>query len=70
MSFWTVVKEDAGDVENAVVSGAKTVLNYVDNVVVHDFVPALETALLQALEKYGQEALAALLAKLGDSPAA
>lgn len=65
MSFWTVVKEDATEVENAVVDGAKTVLNYVDNVFVHDILPILEQELLAAIEKYGQEALAALLGKLG-----
>lgn len=61
MSFFTVVKQDATDIENAVVAGLKTGLNYVDNVVVTDVIPALETELLNAIEKLGQEAVAELL---------
>lgn len=61
MSFWTVVKQDASDIENAVVDGLKTGLTYVDNVVVHDILPALETELLAAIERIGQEALAKIL---------
>jgi hypothetical protein len=61
MSFLTVLKTDATDIENAVVSGLKTGLNYVDNVVVTDVLPVLETQLLAAIEKLGQEAVAALL---------
>lgn len=63
MSFWTVVKQDASDIENAVVTGLKTGLTYVDNVVVTDILPVLEQSLLQAIEKLGQEAVAALLGK-------
>lgn len=69
MSFWTVVKQDASDVENAVVNGLKTGLHYVDNVVVTDILPVLETQLLAAIEKLGQEAVAALLGNATPSPA-
>lgn len=62
MSFWTVVKQDATDIENAVVGGLKTGLNYVDNVVVTEIEPALETALEGAISKLGQTAVAAILA--------
>lgn len=61
MSFWTVIKQDASEVENAVVNGAKTVLGYVDNVLVMDIEPALEAVLKNAIEKLGQEAVALLL---------
>ena len=61
MSFLTVLEQDATDVENAVVSGLKTGLNYVDNVVVTELLPALETALNAAIGKLGQEAVAAIL---------
>jgi len=71
MRFFTVVKQDATDIENAVVAGLKTGLNYVDNVVVTDVLPMLETQLLAAIEKLGQEAVAALLGDaLGTSSAA
>lgn len=62
MSFWTVVKQDATDVENGVVAAAKTVLNYADNVIVTEIEPALETALEAAVEKLGQSGVAAILA--------
>lgn len=61
MSFWTVVKQDASDVEQAVVSGLKSGLDYVDNVVVHDILPVLETQLIAALQQLEQEAIAAIL---------
>ena len=61
MSFLTVVEQDAKDVENAVVAGLKTAITYVDNVVTVDFIPVLESQLLAAIEKLGQEAVAALL---------
>jgi|GEM_PF-5596725 len=61
MSFLTVVETAATDVETAVVAGLKTAVTYVDNVVVTDIIPALETNLLAAIEKLGQEAAADLL---------
>ena len=61
MSFLTVVEQDATEVENAVVDGLKTAVGYVENVTVVDILPALETVLLNAIEKLGQEAVAALL---------
>jgi hypothetical protein len=64
MSFWTVVEQDATEVENAVVAGAKTCLDYVDNVFVTEIEPALETALKAAIAKLGQAALAAIIAAL------
>lgn len=64
MSLWTVVVADATDVENAVVSGLKTALGYVDNVAVTDFIPELESALTAAMAKLGQEALAVAIAAL------
>jgi hypothetical protein len=67
MSFLTVVEQDATAVEQAVVSGLKTAADYVDNVTVTDILPVLETQLLAAIEKLGQEAVAALL---GDALAA
>ena len=39
----------------------KTAVTYVDNVVVTDILPVLESQLLAAIEKLGQEAVAALL---------
>lgn len=61
MSLWTVVVQDATEVEQAVVGGLKTALGYVDNVVVSDVIPALEDALKAAIEKLGQEAVAKIL---------
>lgn len=62
MSFVTIIEQDAVEVEQAVVAGAKACLNYVDNVIVTDLIPALEAALLAAIKELGQEAVAALLA--------
>lgn len=70
MSFLTVIEQDALDVEQAVVSGLKTAVTYVDNVVVTDILPVLETQLLAAIEKLGQEAVAALLGSALTPPAA
>lgn len=64
MSFLTVLEQDATDVENAVVDGAKTVLNYIDKVLVTELLPAVSQALLAAIEKIGEEAVAALLSKV------
>jgi hypothetical protein len=61
MSFIGILKQDATDVETAVVGGLKTALDYVDNFTVTELIPALETQLLAAIEKLGQEALALLL---------
>lgn len=61
MSFLTVVLQDAEEIETSVVAGAKTILNYVDNVTVTEIEPALETALLAAIEKLGQEIVADIL---------
>ena len=61
MSFLTVVEQDADAIENAVVDGLKSAVTYVDNVVVTDILPVLEQSLLAAIEKLGQEAVAALL---------
>lgn len=61
MSFLTVVESAATNVETEVVAGLKTAVTYVDNVVVTDILPVLETQLLAAIEKLGQEAVAALL---------
>jgi microcompartment protein CcmL/EutN len=68
MSFFTVVESAATDVEQAVVAGLKTAVTYVDNVVVTDILPVLETQLLAAIEKLGQEAVAALLGDLLVAP--
>ena len=70
MSFWTVLKTDASNVEQDVVAGLKSGLDYVDNVIVTDILPVLETQLLAAIEKLGQEAVAALLGDALASPAA
>lgn len=64
MSFWTVAKQDATDIEQAVVAGCKTALNYVDNVVVHEFIPELETVLEDALDKFSQQEIAAAIAAI------
>lgn len=61
MSFLTVVEQDATEVETAVVAGLKTAADYIDNVVVTDILPVLQAQLLAAIEKLGQEAVAALL---------
>jgi hypothetical protein len=70
MSFWTVVSQDASEAEQAVVSALKTAVDYVDNVVVTDILPVLETQLFAAIEKLGQEAVAALLGDALASPSA
>lgn len=64
MSLWTVVVQDASDIENAVVGGLKTALGYVDNVVVTDFIPELQTALFSKLETFTQQELAAAIAAI------
>ena len=61
MSFLGVLQQDATDVETAVVGGLKDALNYVDNFTVTELIPTLESALLAAIEKFGQEALAGIL---------
>ena len=61
MSFLTVVEQDATQVEQAVVAGLKTAVDYVDNIVVTDLLPVLETQLLAAIKALGQEAVAAVL---------
>lgn len=61
MSFLTVLEKDITDVESAVIDGAKTVIDYIDNVVVHDLLPELVQALIAALGKFTQEEIAALL---------
>ena len=61
MSFLTVLESAATTVETDVVAGLKTAVTYVDNVVVTDILPVLESQLLAAIEKLGQEAVAALL---------
>ena len=61
MSFLGVLKQDATEVETAVVGGLKTALDYVDNFAVTELVPDLEAALLAGIEKLGQEVLAGLL---------
>lgn len=68
MSFLTVLEQDIQVVEKAVVSGAKTVLNYIDNVVVVDLIPELETALQNAIKALGQEAIALLLSSQTKAP--
>lgn len=62
MSLWTVVVQDASDVELAVVSGLKTAITYVDNVVVNDIIPELETALMTKLQTFTQQELAVAIA--------
>lgn len=62
MSFLTVVEQDATDIENAVVSGLKTAVTYVDNVFVTEIEPALLQAFMAALKVLGQDAIAAVLA--------
>ena len=70
MSFWTVVQQDATAAEQAVVAGLKTAVDYVDNVVVTEIEPVLETQLLAAIKELGQEAVAVLLGDaLGTSSA-
>lgn len=61
MSFLGVLKQDATEVETAVVGGLKTALDYVDNFAVTELVPDLEAALLAGIQKLGQEVLAGLL---------
>lgn len=67
MSFLGVVKQDLQDVEQAALNAGKTMLDYIDGVVVHDLVPALEVALTDMLKKLSQEALAELLTVFGKS---
>jgi len=61
MSLWTVIVQDASAVEQAVVSGLKDAVTYVDNVVVTDFIPELETALMNALKTFTQQEIAAAI---------
>ena len=64
MSFLTVVESAATDIENAVVSGLKTAVTYVDNVTVTELIPELETALMTALGQFAQTEIAAALAAI------
>lgn len=64
MSFLTVVESAATDIENAVVSGLKTAVTYVDNVTVTELIPELETALMTALGQFSQTEIAAALAAI------
>lgn len=64
MSFWTVIQQDASAVESAVVSGLKDAVGYVDNVLVTEFIPELETALMTALKNFTQQEIAAAIAAL------
>ena len=64
MSFLTVVEQDAKDVENAVISGLKTAITYVDNVTVTELIPELQSALMTALGSFAQTEIAAALAAI------
>ena len=62
-SFITEVETVAGEVETAVVSGLKSAITYVDNVVVTDIAPELLAALKTALSTFGSDVTTALLAQ-------
>lgn len=64
MSFWTVVQQDASQVEQAVVSGLKDAVTYVDNTLVTEFIPELEAALMNALKTFTQQEIAAAIAAI------
>jgi hypothetical protein len=61
MSFIGIVKQDLQEIDADAVAAAKVTLNYIDGVVTQDLLPILESSLLAAIEKLGQEAVAALL---------
>jgi hypothetical protein len=61
MSFFGIVKQDIAGLDADALAAAKVGLNYIDGVVTQDILPVLETQLLAAIEKLGQEAVAALL---------
>jgi len=64
MSFITQIEKDATDVEQAVVTGLKAAVAYVDNVVVTDIEPELLSALQTALQTFGSSALSSFLGSL------
>ena len=64
MSFLTVVEQDLAAVDAAALSAAKTTVAYVENVVVTDLIPELESALLTALGAFSQTEIAAAVSSL------
>ena len=64
MSFLTVLESAATTVETDVVAGLKTAVTYVDNTLVVDFIPELETALMTALQSFSQQAIAEAIAAI------
>lgn len=64
MSFLTVVEQDATAVEQALVNGAKDMINYVENTAVTELIPELETALMTKLETFAQQELAVAIAAI------
>lgn len=58
MSFLTVLEQDATEVEQSLVNGAKDFANYIDNVLVTELIPELETALMTALKNFTQQEIA------------
>lgn len=64
MSFLTVVEQAAVDIETTVVAGLKTAITYVDNVVVTELIPELESALMTALANFSQQEIAVAIAAI------
>ena len=64
MSFLTVVEQDLAAVDAAALGAAKTMVAYVENVVVTDLIPELESALMTALQTFSQQEIAAAVAAL------
>jgi hypothetical protein len=61
MSFIAVVEQDLAAVDAAALAAAKDCVAYVENVAVTDLIPALESALKNAIGVLGQDAVATLL---------
>lgn len=64
MSFLTVIESAASDVETTVVNGLKDAVGYVDNTLVVDFIPELESALMAALKNFTQQEIAIALSAI------
>lgn len=60
-NFLTEISTEASDVEQAVVVGLKSAVEYIDNVVVTEFEPELISALKGALQALGSAAVTSFL---------
>lgn len=63
-TFITTVQQDLNADAQAALAAVKTSAAYVENVVVTEIGPEVGSALVQALEKFGEELFAQLLGQL------